>query len=325
MTVVELHPDELFDKDARGALTEAERVRFESHLAQCAVCRAERVLRRDFAEERLADGIEDAEFSAELVNIALSRVKGAKTVAAEAEPEPKRAPSVPSVKPPRKGGRTRFLAAAAVLAIIAAGAHRAGADTWLRRAVGMDAKPLEVSPLELNPVATLATKPAPPVPAPPAAVTVREVEPEPSIVPVALPPKAAVRAAPVPAPRTDAAAMFDDANDARRRGDYARAVALHRELQAQYPATREAQVSRATLGRLLLDRGDLGSALESFDQYQSHGHGELDESVMVGRAKAFERLGRTAEARQAWEALLAAFPASPYAEYARGKLDSAVH
>jgi hypothetical protein len=51
MSVVDLHPEELLDKDARGALSGDEHVRLETHLARCSACRAERLLRRDFADE----------------------------------------------------------------------------------------------------------------------------------------------------------------------------------------------------------------------------------------------------------------------------------
>ena len=51
MKVVDLHPDDLLDKEARFELTEVERTRLEAHLARCETCRFERVLREDFAEE----------------------------------------------------------------------------------------------------------------------------------------------------------------------------------------------------------------------------------------------------------------------------------
>jgi TolA-binding protein len=111
--------------------------------------------------------------------------------------------------------------------------------------------------------------------------------------------------------------LFDAMSEARRQGDYPRVMALHRRLQAEYPRSREAHVSHATIGRLLLDRGDAAAALESFAAYQARGSGALDEAVMVGRATALDRLGRSDEARASWQALLAAFPETPYAEHAR--------
>jgi TolA-binding protein len=124
-------------------------------------------------------------------------------------------------------------------------------------------------------------------------------------------------------PTETAATIFDSANEARRKGDYARAIFLHRRLQITFPTSREAQVSYGTVGRLLLDRGDAESALVSFDAYRSRGHGPLDEAVIAGRATALERLGRFDEARSAWSALLDAFPDTPYAEHARARLGAA--
>ena len=47
MTVVGLHPEELLDKDARGVISDSERVRLEAHIAQCSVCRVEQQMRAD--------------------------------------------------------------------------------------------------------------------------------------------------------------------------------------------------------------------------------------------------------------------------------------
>lgn len=55
MTVAELHPEDLLDKDARGELTLAEEERLEAHLARCSACRAERMLRGDFLAELEGD------------------------------------------------------------------------------------------------------------------------------------------------------------------------------------------------------------------------------------------------------------------------------
>jgi len=311
MSVIDLHPEELFDKEARGELTAAERTRFDAHLGQCAACRAERRLRLDFADERGNDLIEDAHFSSELVAIALGSAK------AKAKEEPKKAPSLRPSRP-RRIARAWMLAAAALMAVTAAAANQASSGSWLRRATGIDPP----SSLQTSDVTTkhVAPPPPPPVavtaappPAPVETAPVIEEKPAPTPVMTAVPVQA-------PAPVSTAATIFDEANEARRRGDYARAIELHRQLQTRHPASREAQVSRATLGRLLLDRGDLVGALASFDDYQAHGHGELDEAVMVGRATALDRLGRTAEARRAWQALLVAFPSSPYAEHARARV-----
>jgi len=331
MKIVELHPEDLIDKDARGELTDNERTRLEAHCAQCAACRAERQLRLDFADERAEDGIEEAHFSSELLAIALGSAKAKKPVVEEvveeldeeeeALPPP---PKVPSVRPsrPRRIARVWLLAAAAFLGVTAAAAHQAQPGSWVRRATGIDAP----TALETAATPTIKTPAAPmlanaPSPAPSAV----KASPEPIIEdtpPTAPNPVIVPAVASVPVKTVTAATMFDDAIEARRKGDYARAVDLHRQLQTKHPSSREAQVSRATLGRLLLDRGDLGSALASFDDYLAFGHGELDEAVMVGRATALDRLGRTADARRAWKALLDTFPSSPYAGHARTRTES---
>ena len=55
MSVVDLHPEDLLDKDAHGALGETERARLDAHLTHCLVCRLERQVRADFAEDLEAD------------------------------------------------------------------------------------------------------------------------------------------------------------------------------------------------------------------------------------------------------------------------------
>jgi len=151
-----------------------------------------------------------------------------------------------------------------------------------------------------------------------------DVAPPQAVVPVNAPvPNPIVTpAAPAPAATDTAPALFDAANEARRQGDYARAITISRRLQHMHPSSREAHTSHATVGRLLLDRGDAAGALASFDAYQARGSGALDESVMVGRATALERLGRTEEANSAWRALLTSFPETPYAEHARTRVQS---
>ena len=53
MTVVDLHPEDLLDREARGELGAAELERLERHVAQCKPCLLERQARADF---RLEDG-----------------------------------------------------------------------------------------------------------------------------------------------------------------------------------------------------------------------------------------------------------------------------
>jgi hypothetical protein len=51
MTVVDFHPDDLLDRDAKGLLARDEQKRLQEHLSRCAVCRLELQLRQDFRAE----------------------------------------------------------------------------------------------------------------------------------------------------------------------------------------------------------------------------------------------------------------------------------
>jgi hypothetical protein len=76
---------------------------------------------------------------------------------------------------------------------------------------------------------------------------------------------------------------------------------------------------------MYLDDGDAGRALSAFDGYLATGAGSLREEAMVGRARALERLGRSAEEHAAWAALLERFPQTIHAERARGRLAATAH
>jgi outer membrane protein assembly factor BamD (BamD/ComL family) len=114
--------------------------------------------------------------------------------------------------------------------------------------------------------------------------------------------------------------MFDAANAARRSGDTPAALALYDSLERQFPTSREARSAKATTARLLLDHGDLASAVARFDAYLASGAPELREEAMAGRATALERLGRDEEEARAWALLLATYPHTPYAAHARARV-----
>jgi len=329
MKVVDLHPEDLLDKDASGELTETERERLEAHLARCAACRFEREVKADFADE-LGD---TEELSSQRLVALIENVSPSVHPAAikpveedEGEAEQDESEHEVAVVPlssrarRRRAVRIALLAAAALLvgSVAAAGAE---ARVWARIAAAW-AEPAEVAPPDISP-------PAPRVSRAASTVMHQRTPPEPreetadeTPAPSVIVPVSTVTPNVVGAPPESAAALFDEANEARRRGDYARAISLHRRLQSTHPLSREAHVSHGTVGRLLLDRGDAVGALMSFDAYQARGSGPLDEAVMVGRATAFEQLGRTNEARRAWGALLQTFPETPYAEHARARVQS---
>lgn len=314
MKVVDLHPDDLLDKDARGELTDAERARLDAHLARCATCRFEREVRADFADELSHDEKgEEEELSSQrmlalMEGIAPAPAPIAKQEEEEAEPPPARISSRPTRT--RRAMRAALLVAAALLVGSAATAA-GGGRVWSSVAAVLHlepAHPVETPTPTVTAPIPVAVKPAP------------VVAPTPAVVTSEVPPAAPSASAPA-APEETAASLFDAANRARSSGDYGRAIALHHRLESTYPRSREAHVSYATLGRMLLDRGDVTGALASFQAYDARGPGPMDEAVLVGTATALERLGRDAEARAAWSKLVASFPDTPYREHARARLD----
>jgi hypothetical protein len=132
------------------------------------------------------------------------------------------------------------------------------------------------------------------------------------------PPPAGV--APAPVVTNGAEPLFEAANEARRRGDVGRALALYRELDRGYASSPEAHVARATSGKLLLERGEAVAALARFDAYLATGGGPLSEEVMAGRALALGRLGRAPDEADAWTALLRRHPGSVHAPRAEARL-----
>ncbi len=317
MSVVGLHPEELFDKEARNALSDSERIRLEHHVVQCAACRVERQMRADFAEE-MAGEDERISVSALLAFAKIEKQDRALALAAGDQVATPDAPA-PRVVPRRRMVKaTWLLAAAAVFAVSVAGATGVGQRAW-SSIVGAPA----VAVTEANAPPAITKHAVKHVSRPPSHAPVAADAPAPMLdVLVASTPSTPEPARVVRRPREGAAALFESASDARRHGDYTHALALHRELESRFPKSREAHVARATAGRLLLDLGDPAGALASFDEYLASGSGELGEETMVGRAKALERLGRADDARRAWQALLAAYPESPYAAHAMRRLGS---
>jgi tetratricopeptide (TPR) repeat protein len=123
-----------------------------------------------------------------------------------------------------------------------------------------------------------------------------------------------------PAPTApNAAALFASANEARRTGRTREALRMYRELERRYPDSPEAKLSHAIVGRMLLDE-DPNAALGEFDRYLGEGKGTLSEEALVGRALSLQKLGRDAEERAAWEALLRTYPNSIHAARARARL-----
>lgn len=291
MTRSDLHPEDLLERAARGLASDADWARLEAHLAECSVCRVERALVAQVALD--AAPLPDEK-------LALARLK--REVAARlASPQARRSK--------RPGALVALAVAAGAVASVAA----AASVVLIRPAPAPSTSSVPALPSaraanvhEARSVAAVLGDPAVP------SVAV----PVPSATPPARP---AVPAAIEP---SSASELFRRANQARREGRAAEAVRLYRALQERFSGSSEELVSRVTLGRLLLDRlGDSRGALVQFNSYlASPGGGALREEAMVGRALSLGRLGRTAEERAAWRAVLDAWPKSTHRKRAEARL-----
>jgi TolA-binding protein len=297
MTRFDLHPEELLERQARGALSAAELVRLEQHFAECAVCRVERAL-----SARAALDVEPLRDEKLLV----ARLK--RDVA-------QRLKTTPVQRVRRKGALIAVALAAGSLASVAAAAtlvvmHRSAAPQSIAAsAPAPAAAPRRAAKSQLAPRVVAA-----------APETVVEPSlPEPAEI---APPSAEPAAKPAVVEVSSPAEAFSRANLARRDGKVKEAVRLYRALQERFAGSSEELVSRVALGRLLLDRlGDSRGALVQFNSYlASPGSGALREEAMVGRALALGRLGSLAEERAAWKALLEAWPKSTHAKRAQARL-----
>jgi hypothetical protein len=352
VSFVDVHPEDLIDREARGALSADERAHLDAHLARCAACRLERQVRADFAAE-LAPRL-GAQGMHELVHGALL---GARDAAA-----------------PLAVGRTRsrFRALALLVAVPAllvsglafaqtelavrfvalardtlgmaapAPAEPAGgarAERRSRRPVSATARSrtADSAPLQASAPAPVSTA---------ASGGALALAPEEAAAPALAPAptssprharaqrrrRARASAAPAVLPETEASAvaaqvvaatpqaLFERANSARRAGRMLEASALYRELGTRFAASHEARVAVVLLARLQLDGGESEAALDGFEAYLASGHGALREQAMVGRAQALRRLGRAADERAAVGELLRAYPDAPYARLARERL-----
>jgi TolA-binding protein len=345
MTVVGLHPEELFDKMLAGDLLPAERERLRAHLAGCQVCRFEYEARLDFQQEAL-------ELSAASLPVLPLR--------------PLPVADVPLVKPRRRRSRRLVWGLAAAALISASGAVASGLvgkAEWHTVALLFSQKSA--------PSARIATAVAKPVRSVVAASPAADVDgtlvaaqplvaapPADAPVPVALEPAAPrpaheagkrrglvaraslqlAAAAPAsgetpsvkddaaPAKETaakepaSAAKLFGEANQARRSGDVGRASGLYHLLQDQFPGSPEADLSRVTLALLLLDSGDAQGALSGFERYLAGSSRGLEAEALVGRARALGRLGRRDLEAAAWREVQRKYPSSIYGRQASERL-----
>jgi TolA-binding protein len=308
---VDVHPEELLDREHWGVLTFHERQRLEAHAARCAACALVRRAALDFAVERSAWPADDA-----LIEAMTSGAFGAPPASGRFENLPRRAS-------PRR--RRRSWAMAAIVMFAATGA---AASLWSVRRVLLPHAVVNVAPMTHQEGGDVrGSPPASKVDllAVPTQVPAAPTDPSRLAPPRELGAAGAPAARPRPSEESPLSAeqVFASANEARRRGDSSQAVKLYRQLQQQFPGTREETTSRVLLGRLLLDRGDDASqALALFTRYlEQSPNGTLAEEARLGRALALMRLGRPLEERQAWQQLLSAHPNTIHAERARKRLD----
>jgi len=330
---VDVHPEDLFDREQDGTLTSDQRRRLDSHTARCAACALVRSAVHDFAIER-SPRLGDEALIARLTDEALGK---ASTVFPTPSPE---------LRNTYIGAHPRRRRSWAVGAIVLFAATGATASFWsVRNAIVQHLMPsspgVVVAPAEPSepkatgalrakvafvtpPTVQPAEAPAESATAP--AVPAAPIESTPVVRPQLAAPSRSKMAAPInEAPPAAPAAdeLFAAANEARRRGDSFQSMQLYWQLQRNYPGTREETTSRVLLGRLVLDRGgDPSEALTLFTRYlDASPSGTLAEEARLGKAVALTRLGSTKEERHAWQQLLAFHPTSIHAERARKRLE----
>lgn len=288
MTRFDLHPEDLLERFARGDASAADLARLEQHLAECEVCRVERALSAQAA-------LDTAPLREEKLIVA--RLK--RDVAARL--------ASPS------GRRTRRKRLSLALVLVAASVASAAAAATIVLVRAAAPRAVEVAAPRVARASHDAQAPR----GLPSAVALERPSAEPPFEHAAEPAPKPPGLEPL-----SSAELFSRANQARREGKAKEAARLYRILQERFSGTSEELVSRVTLGRLLLDRlGDSRGALVQFNSYlASPGGGALREEAMVGRALALGRMGRAAEERAAWKALLDAWPKSTQAKRAQARL-----
>ncbi len=332
MSIVGLHPEDLFDKLVNGELSPSDQERLRQHLEACDVCRFEYAARQDFLAEALSPALR------------APPVTLLRPLVAEPEVPLRIAGSVAQRR------RARFIllglaAAAVVTASGALAARMAGNGTWpglqsmfseptvksaLRTSgrISAPSKPA-VAPQPEAPAATPSTDPSPLASSSRMGAPPRELRPERSVSPGAGRPAAKAQPLSDSAVHdsraqelSSAAQLFADANEARRAGDIGRASKLYHLLQQQYAGSGEAELSRVTLALLLLDTGDARGALVGFESYLAGGLRGLEAEALVGRARALGRLGRTDAEAAAWQEVRRKYPRSIYGRQATERLSA---
>jgi TolA-binding protein len=346
MTVVGLHPEELFDKMNDGELSPLERERLQAHLVGCEVCRFEYAARLDFQQEalelgglgmppalplrplplvdaplpkprrrpsrRLVWGLAAAALISASAAVASGYVGRAEWHAVERLLSPTGSAAQERAPAPAKPSRSVLPAASSL------DADAPLVDAQLVEAPGLAAASLEHAlPMRSHearkhrdPEAGVS---APRPSAPPAPVKAEMLGNKDDGAPSK---DAQVKET------ASAAKLFGEANQARRSGDVGRASGLYHLLQDQFPGSPEADLSRVTLALLLLDSGDAQGALSGFERYLAGSSRGLEAEALVGRARALGRLGRRDLEASAWREVQRKYPSSIYGRQAGERLSA---
>ncbi|MCA9581108.1 MAG: hypothetical protein KC416_04895 [Myxococcales bacterium] len=334
MTVADLHPEDLLDLARDPSLDESDRRRLEEHVAKCPVCAFDLQVALDFeAEGAPMEGDEAL----------LARIEG--RVLAEMEQNPVGAlaalagggdrAAAPGAHHPSGSGRASRnegvrvlrwpLGVAATFALVAMLGGTAAAAWWvvevlLAEPIAEQAAPEERSRAQRTPPERTAPEDTEAAPEVADDAVVADSVADAS----ALPEDAGVRSS--GRKRThrvpSASELLERAAEHRRAGRLAAAEREYRLLQRRYPTSREHDVSRVSLGRLLLDRqGRARPALREFEAYlRKAPHGTLAEEARAGRALAFEHLRNGSKEAEAWRDLLREHPKSVYRAKATARL-----
>ncbi|MEZ4375495.1 MAG: tetratricopeptide repeat protein [Polyangiaceae bacterium] len=319
--MIDIHPEDLLDREREGCLTSEERAYLQAHLLRCAACRIERQLALECAAERdlLDQELDDRARRSGDRSEPLPRLEPAP----QDVPEPRAPSHAPrSVLRVRRGFPKAAVVSAALL--LAGGAAALGGGIPWTRPVAPAASVTSVEPAPAVSVAGrkygAGHRPGSRVivPAPEPETPSSELEPTPQ--PELVDPAPAASPQRTRPPTPTARELFAQAAGARRDGDYQKALTLYGRVIERYPSSAEAGTARAVRARLLLDLGQTAAAEKGFRE-ASKEDGPLSEAALVGQAQALRRAGKPAAERAVWQELLRRFPGSPRTAVARTRLE----
>ncbi len=288
---------QLLQRVRRGLASDQERTAFEAHLGSCADCRLALDVADDFEQVEVASP-DDGERIARMA------------AAARGGFEQRSAP-------PTASKRRRLTWTIGVAAVGLTGAAAASGFGW----APWNSDPQAAS-LAAPSAAPARTEPSVPMvrPESPAEPHRAEAEPAPEVLPEPRVSEAPARSA-LGAEPPSARESYRLANEHRRAGRTAQAIANYRSLQRQHPGSAEARLSHVSLGRVLLQHGSAGQALRQFEGYLVGGSGQrLAAEALYGRGRALQALGRRAEEGENWRRLIREYPDSAYATHASRRL-----